>query len=186
MVSILPLISNSSSLFSKPLGTVPSAPTANGITIILIFHSFFCSLAKSKYLSIFYFLLFSFFDLPEWQNSLDSKFCFCCNLTLDLVFWPGLGDLCVSQKSKNFMHPILKDKFWFMHIPFGSMVKFKPFALSPPSNALSWTPFVLICYICLYCVSLFQLFLHIKPALTGGFFTWVWMTKSLFRFLGLF
>ena len=53
MVSILPLISNSSSLSSKLLGTVPRAPTTIGITFTLIFQSFFSSLARSRYLSIF-------------------------------------------------------------------------------------------------------------------------------------
>ena len=37
------LISNSHCLFSKPLGTVPSTPNTIGITITLIFHSFFFS-----------------------------------------------------------------------------------------------------------------------------------------------
>ena len=49
---ILPLISNSSSLFSRPLRTVASTPTTIGITITFIFHSLFSSLARSKYLSI--------------------------------------------------------------------------------------------------------------------------------------
>ena len=40
-VMILPLISNSFSLFPGPLETVPSAPTTIGITIILIFYCFF-------------------------------------------------------------------------------------------------------------------------------------------------
>ena len=38
------LIFNSLSPFCKELGTVPSAPTTIGITVTLIFHSFFSSL----------------------------------------------------------------------------------------------------------------------------------------------
>ena len=53
MVSILPLISISFGLFTKPLGTVPSTSTINSITVILMFHSFFSSLARSKNLSVF-------------------------------------------------------------------------------------------------------------------------------------
>ena len=53
MVSILPLISNSSNPFSKPLGTVPSAPTATDITVSFVFHSFLSSLSRSKYMSLF-------------------------------------------------------------------------------------------------------------------------------------
>ena len=39
--SILPLISNSFSLFSKTVGTVPSAPTITGILVTKRFHRFF-------------------------------------------------------------------------------------------------------------------------------------------------
>ena len=54
MVSILPLISNSSSPFSEPLRTVQSAPTTIGIIVTLCFFS----QARSKYLSF----SSSFFD----------------------------------------------------------------------------------------------------------------------------
>ena len=58
-VSVRPLISKSSSLFTKPLGIVPSAPTTIGITVTFMFQSFFvCSLERSKYLSIFSLLCF--------------------------------------------------------------------------------------------------------------------------------
>ena len=45
-VSILPLISNSSSLFSKLLGTVPSAPKKIGVTAIFLSNSVFIFSAK--------------------------------------------------------------------------------------------------------------------------------------------
>ena len=53
MVSILPSISNCSSLLSRLLETVSSALTPIGITIARTFYSFFNSMARSKYLSIF-------------------------------------------------------------------------------------------------------------------------------------
>ena len=53
MVSTHPLISKSSSLCTKPLGIVPSTPITIGITITLIFQSFFSSLGRYKYLSLF-------------------------------------------------------------------------------------------------------------------------------------
>ena len=60
MVSICPSISNSFSPLTKPFGTVPSAPIRIGITVILMFFSFFCALARSKYFSLsFRFLWFS-------------------------------------------------------------------------------------------------------------------------------
>ena len=54
MVSMFPLISSFPSISSKPLGTVTRAPNTIGITVIFIFESFFSSLARSRYMSIFF------------------------------------------------------------------------------------------------------------------------------------
>ena len=59
MVSILPLIFNSSSLVSKPLETVPSAQITIGITVTFMFHNVLSSLTKSQYLFIFSLYLIS-------------------------------------------------------------------------------------------------------------------------------
>ena len=53
MVSTHPPTSKSSSPFSNSLVTVPKAPIAIGIIVTSMFHSFFSSLAKSRYLSFF-------------------------------------------------------------------------------------------------------------------------------------
>ena len=53
MVSTRPPTSKSSSSFSNPLVTVPNAPITIGIIITCMFHSFFSSLARSRYLSFF-------------------------------------------------------------------------------------------------------------------------------------
>ena len=89
MVSIVPLISPSFSLFSKPLGTVPSAPTTIGNTLNII-GFFFRSLARSKYLFLFSLSFISLGDPLKWQNPLDDKFvCF---------FFFG-GGLLINAKS---------------------------------------------------------------------------------------
>ena len=59
MLSTHPLISNSSSPFNNPLVTVTKAPITIGIIVIFMLHSFFNSLARSRYLS-FFSLSFSF------------------------------------------------------------------------------------------------------------------------------
>ena len=59
MVLILPLICNSFNLLAKPLETIPSTPSTIGITITFTFHSYFSSLARSKYLSIFSSFIFT-------------------------------------------------------------------------------------------------------------------------------
>ena len=53
MVSTRPPASKSSSPFSNPLVTVPNAPITIGIIVTCMFHSFFNSLARSRYLSFF-------------------------------------------------------------------------------------------------------------------------------------
>ena len=51
MVSTRPHFLKSFSPGTNPLVTVPSTPITNGITVILMFHSFFTSLVRSKYLT---------------------------------------------------------------------------------------------------------------------------------------
>ena len=53
MVSTRPPTSNSSSPFSNPLVTVPNAPITIRIIVTCMLHSFFNSLARSRYLSLF-------------------------------------------------------------------------------------------------------------------------------------
>ena len=53
MVSTRPPTSKSSSSLSNPFVTVPNAPITIGIIVTCIFHSFFKSLARSRYLSFF-------------------------------------------------------------------------------------------------------------------------------------
>ena len=53
IVSTRPLISKSFSPFIKLSVTVPRAPITIGINITFMFHSFFKSLARSRYLSLF-------------------------------------------------------------------------------------------------------------------------------------
>ena len=53
MVSTRPPTSKFSSSFSYPLVTVPNAPITIGIIVTCMCHSFFNSLARSRYLSFF-------------------------------------------------------------------------------------------------------------------------------------
>ena len=62
MVSSHPLIFKSSSSCINPLVTVPRALITIGITVTFMFHSFFNSLARCRYLTFF---LFSF-NFPLW------------------------------------------------------------------------------------------------------------------------
>ena len=53
MVSTHPLISKSSSPCTNPLVIVPRVPITIDIIVTFMFHSFFYSLARSRYLSFF-------------------------------------------------------------------------------------------------------------------------------------
>ena len=63
MVSTRPPNSKSSSPFSNLLVTVPNAPITIGIIVTCMFHSFFNSLARSRYLSLFS----HFFNFILWS-----------------------------------------------------------------------------------------------------------------------
>ena len=97
MVSTRPPTSKSSSPFSNPLVTVPNAPITIGIIVTCMFHSFFHSLARSRYLSFsshsFSFILWSAGTAKSTILQVYFFFFFFFFwLLLSLVFWPGLGD----------------------------------------------------------------------------------------------
>ena len=72
MFSFFPLISTSSNLFSKPLGTLSREPTTIGNTIAFMFNYLFNSQARSNYLSIsslFFFVVYSNSKIHSTANS---------------------------------------------------------------------------------------------------------------------
>ena len=97
MVSTRPPTSKSSSPFNNPLGTVPKEPIIIGIIVTFIFHSFFSSLAKSRY-SSFSSHSFSFIlGLAGTAKLTIFQILFLFCLLLGLIFWSRLGDLSVCQ-----------------------------------------------------------------------------------------
>ena len=97
MVSTCLPTSKSSSPFCNPLVTVPKAPITIGIIVTCMFHSFFNSLARSRYLS-FFSHSFSFILWSARTAKLTIlQVLFFCWLLLSLLFWLGLGDLCVCR-----------------------------------------------------------------------------------------
>ena len=103
MASTRPPISKSSSLCIDPLSTVLRSPIKIGITITFMFHSFFSSLAGSKYL--FFFLLSFSFTLRSARmakSTIRQVLFFISRLSLDRVVWTRLDDLFVSRNLKEF------------------------------------------------------------------------------------
>ena len=84
MASTRPLISKSSSLCTKSLVTVAGAPITNSVIVSFMFHSCFCSLAMSGYLSLFS-LSFSF---TPWSAGM-AKSSIRQVLFLLIILWSG-------------------------------------------------------------------------------------------------
>ena len=92
------IISKSSSSLNNLLGIILNAPITIGITVTFIFYSFFSSLAKSMYLSLFAF--FYFYSVVFC----DGKVCYLAGSLSFLdyhKFWPRLGDLFASQNPRE-------------------------------------------------------------------------------------
>ena len=104
MVPTRPLISKSSTSCTNLWATVPSAPITIGITVTFMFHSFFSSLARFRYLFLFS-LSFSFtlWSTRTAKSVIRQVYFFppLFLLSLGLVIWPILGDPLVSQNPRE-------------------------------------------------------------------------------------
>ena len=163
MVSTHPPTSKSSCPFNNPLVTVPKAPITIGIIVTCMFHSFFNSLARSKYLSFFShsfsFILWS----AGTAKSTILQVVYFYWLLLDLVFRPRLGDPCVCQSPIgvyvcHFLGQVLGCAYticWY------GRIKISCTSLSgspcPPSCVSPYPPSVQICYFQLLCDWWFHL-----------------------------
>ena len=105
MVSICPIISKSSSPWTNPMVTVPSAPITTCITVTFIVN-FFSVLYRDlgTYLSSRFLSVLSS-GHPKLQSPLFSRVFwvfFFFFLSLGLVVWPRIDDPFVSQNPKEF------------------------------------------------------------------------------------
>ena len=109
MVSILLPFTNSYSSFSRPLRTVPSASIIIYITVTFMFQDYFCSLARSKYLSLNSLsLVFTIQSVGTVQSSWHpvlfsfiSFFSFFMQSSQGYIFRLGFSDLFVSRNLKK-------------------------------------------------------------------------------------
>ena len=90
MVSTRPLISKSSSSSTNPFVTVQRTPITIGITVILMFHSFFLSLARSRYLLLVTFLVFTLWSARTAKSTIWQLLFFFGWISLSLVIWSRL------------------------------------------------------------------------------------------------
>ena len=140
--------SKSLSSFTNPLVIVLRAPITIDITVTFMFHSFFNSLARSRYLFVslsFNFTLWSagtakftilqvLFFLVEYYKVWSSgwNLVICCDLKIPEVF----------------VRLILLDRFWIVDIPFVRMVKFQFLAQFPVDHLVHPIASCLILFLC--------------------------------------
>ena len=125
MVSTRPLISKSSSPCTNPFVTVPRALITIGIIVTFMFHSFFNSLARSRYLSVFSHS-FIFILWSAWTAKSTILQVFFFFFLLIVIIWLSDRDLAIRlylEIPKEFMRLILWDRFWVVHIQFVCLVK---------------------------------------------------------------
>ena len=93
VVSSRPPTSKSSRPFNNPLVIVPKAPITSGIIVTFMFHRFFNSLARSRYLS-FFSLSFRFilWSAGTAKSTILRILFFLLLIIMRSGFWPGLGD----------------------------------------------------------------------------------------------
>ena len=106
IVSTRPPTSKSSRPFNNPWVIVLKAPITIGTIVTFMFHSFFNSLTRSKYLSFFShsfsFILWSAGTAKSTiLQFLFFLFFFFLLIIIGLVFWPRLGDPFVSKSHRS-------------------------------------------------------------------------------------
>ena len=186
MVSTRPPTSKFFSPDSNPLDTVPNAPITIGIIVTCMFHSFFNSIARSRYLSFFShsfsFILGSagtailtilkvpFFYWSLWSLVLvEIRWSVCMSKSHRSLwvsfFWPG-AELCIYLLfvwlNLNFLH-------------------ISQWITLPTQSCLVFYTFCAIITIVIIIYS-FRIF-HISVC--WWFFTGVWAAASLLNFPGL-
>ena len=133
MGSTRPPTSKSSRPFNIPLVTVPKAPITIGIIVTFMFHSFFNSLARSKYLFLFsHSFSFILWSAGTAKSTILQIFFF---FLLLIIIRSGLlaeirWSVCIS-KSHRSVCVCHFSRCWVVHIPFVGMVKFKLLAHFP-------------------------------------------------------
>ena len=106
IVSTRPPTSKSSRPFNYPLVTVPNAPITIGTIVTFMFHSFFNSLARSRYLSFFsfsfrfilwsagtanyHFYYYYYTPVRVFQTRVSGWFLKVVRVTTSLLKFPGL------------------------------------------------------------------------------------------------
>ena len=103
MVSTRHYFTKSSSPCTKPSVNVLSTLITIGIAVSFMIHSFFSSLARSRYLSLFsLFFIFTLWSAGTTKSTIQQVLFVFCWLSLVLVVLSRINDLFVSQNPREF------------------------------------------------------------------------------------
>ena len=191
MVSTRPPTSKSSSPFSNPLVTVPNAPITIGIIVTCMFYSFFNSLARSRYLSLFShsfrFILWSAGTVKStilqvlFFLLIIIKYGLLAGIRWSVCMLKSHRSLCVAFSRTGAGLCIYHLLIWSNLSTFPNESPCRPSRVSP------YTPSVLICFIRLLLLLLLLLLLFtplefFTSVLADGFsleFEWQQVSSSL-------
>ena len=133
MVSTRPLNCKSSSSFSIPLVTVLNAPITIGKTVNCMSHIFFNSLARLRYLSFFsHSFSFILWSAGTAKSTILQVLFFFLIIVRSSLLAEIRWSVCMSKSHKSLLRVIFYDRYWIVHIPFFSKVKFQFLAHFPP------------------------------------------------------
>ena len=169
-VSTFLFISKSWNLFTSHLWIVLNVPITTGITVTSIFHSFFSSLARCRYFSLFRFLLILPYDPLGRESLLFGRFSlFFFFFFLTITRSSCLAEIWWSDFSSKFQRNFASHSpgrilgrictiWYFDQISY----PIPSWSLFPPSRLLSYTLFAIIYCVHLLCDWSFRLIHHIK------------------------
>ena len=104
MVSTRPPTSKSSGPFNSPLVTVPKAPIAFVIIVTFMFHSFFNSLGRSRYLSLFS----HSFSFILWSAGTAKSIILRIFFFSLIIIRSGLLDFCILKSHRSYYVSFLR------------------------------------------------------------------------------
>ena len=155
IVSTRPPISKSSRPFNNPLVTVPNAPITIGTIATFMFHSFFISLARSRYLS-FFSISFRFI---LWSAGIAKSTILQILIFLWIIMRCGLlvgikWSVCILKSHRSSCELFSRTRCRVVHIPFVGMVELKFPAHFPVDHLADPVVSRLVLLLCYYYYSL--------------------------------
>ena len=124
----------SSRPFNNPLVIVPKAPITISTIVTFMFHSFFNSLARSRYLSFFsHSFRFILWSAETAKSTILQILFFLLLIILRSGLVAGIRwSVCMLKSHRSLC--VSFSRCWVVHIPFVSMVKFKFLAHFPDDH----------------------------------------------------